>query len=53
MRTDKNRVLRRNKQKPGLAPGFFCEKSPEFQGFHRFFGLVVDEVLSKVRFMPA
>jgi len=39
-------------RKPGLAPGFFCEKSPDFQGFYRFYRLVAEPVFSKVRFLP-
>jgi hypothetical protein len=30
----------------------FCKKSPDFQGFYRFFDLVTEPVLSKVRFLP-
>ena len=38
--------------KAGPRARLFCEKSPDFQGFYRFSGLVAGTVLSKVRFLP-
>jgi hypothetical protein len=38
--------------KAGPRARLFCEKSPDFQGFYRFYRLVAEPVLSKVRFLP-
>jgi hypothetical protein len=51
--TEENAPVALQQQKAGPLARLFCEESPEFQGFHRFFDLVVEQVLSKVRLMPA
>jgi DNA-binding protein HU-beta len=51
-RTDKYNACCVATSKAGPRARLFCEKSPDFQGFYRFYGLVAEPVLSKVRFLP-
>jgi DNA-binding protein HU-beta len=48
----KPQVVALQQTKAGPCARLFCEKSPDFQGFYRFYRLVAGAVLSKVRFLP-